>query len=112
MLMPNSRVRVYACLEPMDMRKSFSGLSGAVRSVLNQDPLNGHVFMFLNHRRNYVKMLWWDRTGYCIVAKKLTKGNFSAVSKGTMTTAELTQVLEGIDISRAKTSRFYEYLPE
>ena len=112
MLMPSSRVRVFACLNPTDMRKSFSGLSGAVRSLLNQDPLNGHIFLFFNHRRNYVKMLWWDRTGYCIVAKKLTKGTFSPVSKGIMTTAELAQVLEGLDISRANKSRFYEYLPE
>ena len=112
MLMPSSRVRVYACLEPIDMRRSFSGLSGAVRSLLNQDPLSGHIFLFFNHRRNYVKMLWWDRTGYCIVAKKLTKGTFSAVKKALMTTAELLQVLEGLDISHQRQSRFYEYLPE
>ncbi len=112
MLTPSSRVRVFACLEPMDMRKSFSGLSGAVRSILKQDPLNGHVFLFFNARRNYVKMLWWDRTGYCVVAKKLTKGVFSVVNRGVLTTAELSQVLEGIDITRPKTSRFFEYLPE
>lgn len=112
MLIPGSRVRVFACLEPMDMRKSFLGLSGAVRSILNQDPLNGHVFLFFNSRRNYVKMLWWDRSGYCIVAKKLTKGVFSPVSKGVLTIAELSQVLEGLDITCKRRTRHFEYLPE
>ncbi len=112
MFMPCSRVRIFACLEPIDMRKSFSGLSGTVRSILNQDPLSGHVFLFFNKRRNYVKLLWWDRTGYCIVAKKLTRGVFSATTKGVLTTAEASQLLEGFELSQSRKSRYYEYLPE
>lgn len=111
MIMPSSRVRVYACLQPIDMRKSFCGLSQLVRSVLSQDPLSGHVFLFFNLRRNYMKMLWWDRSGYCIVSKKLTKGTFGSMSKEILTTAEVAQLLEGIELPREKKSRHYEYLP-
>jgi transposase len=59
------------------MRKSFSGLVGMVRTVLNQDPLSGHYFFFLNKGKNYLKVLTWDGTGYCIFAKKLPRGVFS-----------------------------------
>ena len=111
MPMPSSRVRVYACLEPIDMRKSFSGLSGAVRTIMSQDPLSGHVFLFFNERRNYVKMLWWDRTGYCVVAKKLVRGTFGSVSKSMLSPAEVVQVLEGLDISSSKEFSLWEYLP-
>ena len=112
MLIPSSRVRVFVCMCSIDMRKSFAGLSGAVRSILNADPLSGHVFVFFNHRRNYAKLLWRDRTGYCIVAKKLTKGRYASISKGTVTIAELLQVLEGVEIGDKKKSRLYEHLPD
>ena len=112
MLIPSSRVRVFVCMSSIDMRKSFTGLSGVVRSILNADPLNGHVFVFFNSRRNYVKLLWWDRTGYCIVAKKLTRGTYASISKGTITIAELLQVLEGVELVDRKKSRLYEYFPD
>lgn len=112
MFIPSSRVRVFACVEPIDMRNSFSGLSGVVRKILNNEPLSGHVFVFFNHRRNYVKLLYWERTGYCIMSKKLTKGTFAPITKEVMTTAELSQVLEGVDISRIKKSGHYEYIPD
>ena len=73
MFSPSARVRVYVCQEAVDMRKSFSGLSGVVRQLLRKDPLSGHAFLFLNRRRNYVKVLWWDETGYCIYGKRLAR---------------------------------------
>ena len=112
MLIPSSRVRVFACLESIDMRKSFSGLSGVVRNIIQADPLSGHVFVFFNNKRNYVKLLWWDRTGYCIVAKKLVKGTFASVRKQAMNTAELVQVLEGIELTEKKRTCLYEHYPD
>ena len=55
-------VRVYFATGPVNLRKSFDGLSNEVRAVLVRDPLSGHVFVFLNKRRNQVKLLVWDRT--------------------------------------------------
>lgn len=69
-------VRLFIACEPTDMRKSFDGLAGLVRGALEQDPLSGHLYIFFNKPRNRVKVLWWDRTGYCLFAKRLEVGQF------------------------------------
>lgn len=65
-------VRVYFATGPVNLRKSFDGLSNEVRAVLVHDPLSGHVFVFLNKRRNQVKLLVWTRGGFTIVHKRLS----------------------------------------
>jgi len=75
-LLPNS-VRVYVSTAPMNLRKSFEGLSNEVRGVLSLDPLSGHVFLFLNRRRTQVKMLVFTRGGFPIVHKRLERGRFT-----------------------------------
>ena len=54
-------VRVFLCTQPTDMRKGFDGLTGLVREGFGQDPLTGHLFLFLNRRRDRIKILFWDR---------------------------------------------------
>ena len=66
MFLPRA-VRVYFATGPVNLRKSFDGLSNEVRAVLVRDPLSGHVFVFLNKRRNQVKLLVWTRGGFTIV---------------------------------------------
>ena len=102
-------VRVYLCCEPTDMRKSFDGLEAATRHVIQQDPLSGHLFVFLNRRGNLVKVLFWDRSGLCILAKKLERGRFrlpveigAAQIQVEVEAAELTLMLEGIDLRGAR----------
>jgi transposase len=102
-------VRVYLCCEPVDMRKSFDGLEAATRHVIKQDPLSGHLFAFLNRRGNIVKVLFWDRSGLCILAKRLERGRFrlpEEVGPGQrqleMESAELGLMLEGIDLRGAR----------
>jgi transposase len=112
MITPDSRVRVYVCTEATDMRKSFSGLSGLARDHIKQDPLSGHVFCFFNRRRNYIKLLFWDRTGYCIIAKRIIKGGFSNTDKAEITMKELKVILEGIELRTAKWKKNYEYIPQ
>ena len=102
-------LRVYVAVGPTDMRKSFDGLSIAVTSVLEQDPTSGHLFCFFNRRANQVRVLFWDRTGYCIYAKRLARGRFalaSLVKDGEkvvqVDSVELSLILEGIDLAGAR----------
>ena len=58
-----SNLRIYLCVRPTDMRKSFDGLCALVRNVFQADPLDGSLFLFVNRRGDRLKMLWWDRDG-------------------------------------------------
>ena len=69
-------VRILLAREPADMRKGFDGLSRLVQSVLREDPLSGHLFVFRNRRGDRVKLLLWDSDGFLIVYKRLEKGTF------------------------------------
>jgi len=70
MLSLPAAVRMFLCAEPVDMRKSFDGLLGLVESTLALDPLSGHLFLFLNKRRDRIKVLFWERDGLVIWYKK------------------------------------------
>ena len=65
------------------MRKSFNGLVAVVQNVLREDPLSGSLFVFFNRRGNYMKLVTWDRTGYCLFAKRLEQGRFRLPSGDT-----------------------------
>lgn len=100
-------VRIFVALEPLDMRKSFDGLANAARHVLCGDPLSGHLYVFFNRSRTMMKALYWDRSGYCLVAKRLERGRFTLPkTDGTgrleMESAELSLILEGIDLTAAR----------
>lgn len=69
-------VRIYLATAPTDMRCSFDGLMARVHCVLDADPFSGHLFVFRNRRRDRVKILFWDRSGFCIWYKRLEKGTF------------------------------------
>ncbi len=101
-------VRVYLAAEPTDLRKSFDGLSALVAGRFDHDPLCGHLFVFRNRRGDQIRVLFWDRTGYAILGKKLARGRFHlarAIPEGAthveVESAELTLMLEGIDLRRA-----------
>ena len=72
MLAIGKRPRVYLSRVATDMRCSFEGLSARARNVIEQDPLSGHLFVFLNRQRDYIKVLYWDDGGYCIWARGLS----------------------------------------
>jgi transposase len=100
-------VRVFVALEPTDMRKSFDGLEGETRRVLEQDPLSGHLFVFFNRRRTMVKVLYWDRNGFCLIAKRLERGTFHLPERNArgvveMEWAELGLILEGLELRGAR----------
>ena len=68
--------KVFLCVSPVDMRKSYEGLSALTQNVLRANPLSGHLFVFLNSKRNRIKMLYWNLNGFCITQKRLEKGQF------------------------------------
>jgi transposase len=101
----SAAVRVYLAINPADMRRSFDGLSALV-SGLALDPLSGHLFVFVNKRRDRIKILYWDRDGLAVWAKRLERGTFRLPIVGAdrleMTTAELAALLAGIDLNTAR----------
>jgi transposase len=108
----NRRTKVFACTEAVDMRKSFDGLFALARDVLAQDPLTGHVFVFLNRKRTTCKCLYWDGSGLVIMAKRLEEKTFYKMNPLTksieMTEAEFALFFEGADLSK----RFIESPPQ
>ena len=109
MLTLPSSVRVYVATRPFDLRKSFDGLAAAVISEFGRDPISGHLHVFWNKRGHLVRVIFWDRTGYVVVSKRLARGRFAFVQQLVseepcveMDAMELSLILEGIDLSEAK----------
>lgn len=91
------RILVYG--KPVDMRNGFDGLVALVRRGLAEDPLSGDLFVFLNRRGNLVKALFWDRTGFIIISKRLEKGRFrlrNQAGKLVLTPQSLELLMDGI----------------
>jgi transposase len=114
-LLLSRAVHVYVATAPCNQKKSFEGLTNEVRQVLAKDPLSGHVFVFLNRRKTQVKLLLWTRGGFTIVTKRLERGTFTFPARVTPEASsvevdvhELSMLLEGIDVTRARTSRRWE----
>jgi len=101
-LPPN--VRIYAALDPVDMRKSHHGLSAIVRDQLGLDPLSGHLVFFTNKRRDMAKILFFDRSGMAILFKRLERGTFQlpvvsgASAHAEIEAVDLAMILDGIDL--------------
>ncbi|NJO32612.1 MAG: IS66 family insertion sequence element accessory protein TnpB [Rhodospirillales bacterium] len=111
-------VRVYFATQPTNLRKSFDGLVNEIRHTLGHDPLGGHVFVFLNRRKNQVKLIMWTRGGFAIVHKRLERGTFTFPARVTgdatsvaIDVHELSMLLEGIDVSRATSKPRWEPPP-
>jgi transposase len=107
-----SGLKIYACLEPTDMRRSFDGLMGMVQQLLAQDPLSGHLFLFRNRGRDRLKILYWDRDGLAIWYKRLESGTFQFPSdlQPTDKLQQLTLLLGGIELRSVRQRT--RYLPK
>lgn len=77
MLNGGATTRVFLALQPVDLRGSFNRLAALTQTVLAQDPISGHWFVFTNRRRNRLKILFWDGSGLWVCAKRLEQGRFS-----------------------------------
>ena len=106
-------VRMFLCAEPVDMRKSFDGLLGLVESALALDPLSGHLFLFLNKRRDRIKMLFWERDGLVIWYKRLEAGTFQwprleqDATSVELSMTDLALLLSGVDVASAQRRKRY-----
>lgn len=111
MLTPSATTRVFVALRPVDMRGSFDALAGHVRR-LNADPLDGHLYLFVNRRRTLLKALWFDRTGWAIFSKRLERGTFELpevdadVATVAVDPGQLAMILEGITLSARRRLRY------
>lgn len=112
MFMIPPTVQIFLARQPTDMRKAFDGLAEMVRQHMGGDPLSGHLFVFVNRRGDRVKILCWDRTGYTLYYKRLEAGRFHLPrpQDGTLQipSAELTLMLEGIDLSSARRRKRFD----
>lgn len=106
MFFPEGQVRVHVYGRPTDMRKSFDGLYALTRHELRQDPTSGRLFVFINRRATQMKVLYWDRSGFCVWAKRLEEGRFlsdwNKVTTQEMDWTGLKLLLEGIEAKRYK----------
>lgn len=104
-MLPSRRMRVFACKIPTDMRGSFDSLYKKTKDIIGLDPKSGHMFLFVNKSRNRVKVLFYDGTGFVIIAKRLDRGVFSKFNpyyrkEIILTQAEFSLFFEGAQINR------------
>jgi transposase len=106
--------RIYLCTSPTDMRKGFDTLAALVQEFLGQDPLSGHLFLFVGRGKDRLKILHWDAGGFCIWYKRLEEGTFrlprvsSDDASVELKASELAMLLEGIDLKSIKRSKRFE----
>lgn len=100
--------KFYLYAQATDMRKSFDGLGGLVTSALTRDPTSGDVYVFVNRRRDRLKLLVWDRTGFWIFYKRLEQGTFQwpATTTPELPYETLLMILEGIDLAARRRRRY------
>jgi transposase len=103
MMRPGGDVDVYLCCECVDLRKSINGLSILVEQTLGLDPFAPQLFVFCNRKRDKIKILYWERTGFVLWYKRLEKNRFAWPLSGdeevvTLTGRELNWLLDGIDV--------------
>lgn len=104
MFFPEARVRVFLYGQPVDMRKSFDGLYAVARAAFPQDPTGGDLYVFVNRSGAQIKVLYFDRSGWCVWAKRLEAGRFigdwTKVHTHEIDCTRLKLLLEGIEPRR------------
>lgn len=104
MIGPPAGTKIWIAAGVTDLRRGFTGLSGMVQTVLEENPFSGQVYIFRGRRGDLIKILWFDGDGLCLFAKRLERGRFiwPQATSGTVsvTPAQLSMLLEGIDWRR------------
>jgi transposase len=119
MIALSAYTKVYLAKDATDMRKSFRGLITLTEAVLRQEPVSGHLFVFVNRRRDLMKILYWDGTGFCIWYKRLERGSFQKPPAAAgeerpgleLSTAQLSLMLQGIDLTSVRQRLRFQRFP-
>ncbi|MGB0467346.1 MAG: IS66 family insertion sequence element accessory protein TnpB [Pontibacterium sp.] len=101
------------CTEPVDMRKSFEGLSAMVKNKLAHNPLSGHYFVFINRCKTQMKVLYFEPSGYCLWSKRLEQGQFcvhpSTSGQQSLTPSDLQLIPDGIEVQKYRQVKRYRH---
>ena len=110
MLSFGPQTEIFLVAGATDMRKSYDTLAALVRQALQQDPLSGRVFVFCNHQKNRLKILFWERGGFWLVSRRLEQGTFAWPADGSrpLPAEELLLIASGIDLKDTRRRRWYE----
>ena len=104
-------VRIYLCVAPADMRRGFDTLAASVKEFLKHDPFSGNLFLFVSRGKDRMKILYWEKDGFCLWYKRLEEGTFKLPSSKDapmsveLKATELAMLLEGIDLKSIKRSK-------
>jgi transposase len=117
MFLLSPQTKVYLAKQVTDMRKSFRGLITLTESILQQDPVSGHLFVFVNRRRDLLKILHWDGSGFWIWYRQLERGTFQLPTPPAdheqasieLTPAQLSLILDGIDLKSVRQRLRYRH---
>ncbi|MCH5374615.1 MAG: IS66 family insertion sequence element accessory protein TnpB [Planctomycetes bacterium] len=117
MFLLSPHTKVFLAKQVTDMRKSFRGLITLTESILQQDPLSGHLFVFVNRRRDLLKILYWDGSGFWIWYRQLERGTFQLPmppadpqeASVELTPAQLSLILDGIDLKSVRQRLRYRH---
>lgn len=111
-------VKIFLYAQAADLRRGYDGLASLVQEAMGEDPLSGSLFLFLNKRANRLKLFYWDRDGYAIWMKRLQSGSFELPARHSadsphvkLTAAELSLILEGIELASVRRRRRFELRP-
>ena len=108
-----SDVRIFLCTTPTNMHYSFDGLMGRAQEIFDQDPASGHLFLFMNRARDRIKILFWDRDGFCIWYKRLERGTFQLLTTTNngegieLEYHQLVKLLGGLDLKTGRQRKRY-----
>jgi transposase len=106
-------LRIFVCTTPTNMTYSFDSLMGRAQEIFDQDPTSGHLFLFLNRRRDKMKILFWDHDGFCIWYKRLEAGTFQMLTTTNdqegieIEYSQLVKLLGGLDLKTGRQRRRY-----
>jgi transposase len=108
-----SDVRIFLCTTPTKMNCSFDRLMGRAKEIFDQDPQSGHLFLFVNRDRDRIKILYWDRDGFCIWYKRLERGTFQVLTSTSeaegveLDYAQLVRLIGGLDLRTGRRRKRY-----
>ena len=115
MLSISPAVKIFFCTQPTDLRRGFDGLAVLVQQSLGKNPLSGHLFLFVNRRRNRLKMLYWAGDGYALWYRRLERGTFELPRSDPtgsvgleISASQLSLILDGIELSSVRRRRRFQ----